>query len=347
MKDQQPPAQNKQARDNDPSTYGSSPDEPTVPSNVPARSTAREAPSWFVPISQFITRHPPKRRMLVLGAIIVGVLAFIFGLQSPSPSKPSQTTPDTKQFAVTNQPTLVFKHSIANVNIVPGPSNQVSIKEKRSGETDSITIHYTQHGDTITVTVDIASGLMEDTWVDFDVIVPRGAGLTTTVATGTLEARDLNGPIMLGDTNGAIWATNLTGSINLKTQSGSINLANVSGQVTVATQNGTITATATHLQGHSTIRASSGTINFHGSLSRTGSYLFQNSNGAVGLTLPSSSVFALAAHTATGSINTDFTGVTVSYKNGHAEARGAVGSAPHAQLTVQTGGGSIDLHRGG
>jgi hypothetical protein len=303
---------------------------------------------WLSRVSQLATRHPLTGRKVAAVAVIVGVLAFLFGLRSPSPpSGALQTAPDTRQFSLSNRPTLIFDHLIGNVNVTPGPSGQVSIKEKKNGETDSIVIHYAQHGDTITVTVDIPGGLMTDTWADFDVTVPEHAGLTAAVATGTLEATHLSGEITLSNTNGAIWATNLAGSIGLKTQSGSINLTNVNGQVVAATQNGTITATATHLQGRSSIQAESGTIDFHGTLSRTGSYLFHNSNGAVGLTLPPSSAFVVAARTSSGSINSDFRGVAVSHENGYSEARGTVGAAAHAHLTIQTAGGSIDLHQGG
>jgi hypothetical protein len=297
-------------------------------------------------MSRLASRRLLTRRRLVATGIIVGVLAFMFGLGSPFSSRPAQTTPDTHTFPVSGRPTLIFKHLVANVNITPGPNGQVTITEMKNGETDEIQIHYAQQGDAITVTVDIPSGLMQDTWVDFNVKVPPRAGLTTTVATGTLETTDLGGPIVLNDTNGAIWATNLTGSVGLRTQSGSINLTNVHGQVAVVTQNGTITTAATRLEGGSSIQAGSGTINFHGSLSRTGTYQFQNSNGAVGITLPSSSAFLLIAHAGGGSITSDFHGVTVTQESGHTEARGTVGATSRARLIVQTSGGSIDLHQG-
>jgi hypothetical protein len=275
------------------------------------------------------------------------LLAFVFGLRSPAPGVPAPASSDTHLFSVAGKPTLIFQHFIGNVNIAPGPDGQVSIKEMKNGETDEILIHYAQQDDTVTATVDIPGGLMEDTWVDFNITVPAHTGLTATVPTGTLEASGLSGPITLSNTNGAIWATNLTGSIGLRTQSGSINLSGVSGRVTVVTQNGTVTTSATRLEDQSSIQAESGTINFHGMLGRTGTYRFQNTNGAVGITLPSSSAFTLIARTRGGSINSEFHGVTVTQVNGHDEARGAVGSSARAQLIVQTSGGSVDLHRGG
>lgn len=306
-------------------------------------AAGRAVSSWLAAVARLVRRVPPGWRVLALGAFAIAGLSFISGLQSSSPGA-SQIASDTKQFSISNQPTLVFAHFVGHVTIMPGPDGQVSIKEKRNGATDSIVTAYAQHGDTVTVTSDIPGGLMEDTWVDFDVSVPRRVGFTTRVATGTLEARNLGGHIALINTNGAIWATNLTGTLNVKTQSGAITFTNVTGEVAASTLNGTITSTGTLLQGRSTIQAESGTINFHGSLGRAGKYMFSNTNGAVGLTLPANSAFTVAARTSSGSINADFPGVRVSHQEGRSVALGVVGAAPTAHLTIQTSGGSIDLH---
>lgn len=345
MQREEPPPDT-HASEPDANTDGSAPTEPAISLRTAVRKLYERMP-WLVVISDRAKRHVTAGRALAVGIIVAGILTVFFASRSPSPNTPQQIAPDTRRFFVTKQPTLVFNHSIGTVQVMPGPDGQVSIKESKNGETDAVTTHYAQSGDVITVTTDISSGLMEDTWVDFQVSVPAHTGVGMKMATGTLYASNLSGPITLSDTNGSIWATKLAGTIRLKTQSGSINLTNVAGQVNAATQNGTITTTATHLSGHSSVQAESGTINFHGSLSQAGSYLFQNSNGAVGLTLPPNSAFALRARTATGSINTDFPGVSIAHESSRMEARGAVGGAPRAPLTIQTLGGSIGLFRGG
>ncbi len=158
---QQPPPRHRQAPDPHPTARGNAPDEPTAPTEAPSSPTARHLLLWRSTIARFATRHPLTRRKLAVAAVIVGVLAFLFGIHSPSPpSVPPQTSPDTHQFSVTDRPTLVFDHFIGNVNVSPGPGGQVSIKEKKNGETDSIAIHYAQHGNTIMVTADIPGGLM-------------------------------------------------------------------------------------------------------------------------------------------------------------------------------------------
>jgi hypothetical protein len=297
-------------------------------------------------VARAVGQHPRGWRAVAIAMAIAGVLAILVGLQGGQTQGPQVIAPDTHRFFVSGPPVLVFERQIGSVHILPGLDGQVTIKENQNGITDAITMHYSQQADTITVAVDIQEGLFQDTWVDFDVSVPQKAGFTATVATGTLDATGLGGHIVLSGTNGSIWATNLTGVISLKTQSGSINLTNVTAQVNAATQNGTITTTATELDGHSTVQAESGTINFHGTVGRSGQALFQNTNGAVNLTLPPKSAFALEAVSANGSINTDFVGLAIIHRNGQTEAYGAVGSGAKPPLTIHTAGGSIGIFQG-
>ena len=297
-------------------------------------------------LSRSIAKHPQAFRLTAVGVGIAGVLFLLVSLLAPKTGQPQQIAPDTHRFFVSARPVLVFAHSIGSVHVVSGPDGQVTIKEIDNGIVDAITTHYDQGADTITVTVDIQDGLMQDTWVDFEVSVPRNRGFSVAVPAGTLDATGLGGKIALSGTTGSIWATDLTGDISLTTRGGSINLTNVTGQVNATTQNGTITTTATELDGRSTLRADGGTINFHGMLSPTSAALFENTNGAVGVTLPQNAAFSLSATAASGSINSDFTHLAISTRNGRTEARGAVGSGRRAQLTIRTGAGSIGIHQG-
>ncbi len=306
---------------------------------------------WQTRLTQPLGRVPPRwRRWLVILAsvLILSLCVLLFELRpAAAPPTPQQTMPGVWSFSVNSRPTLVFRHFIGNVHIVGGAAGQVTITENRNGYTDAIQIHYLQQGDAITVTSDIESDLASDTWVDFVVRVPGQAGLSASLTNGgTLEADGLNGQIALSNTNGSIWATNLSGSIVLTTQSGSINTKHTNGQLRMTTQNGTITSSNTLLSGHSWVQAESGTINFHGSLDRSGSARFQDSNGELSLTLPQSSAFRLDAHTASGAINSSFPGITVRHVGGGSQARATVGKPPLAQLTIQTTSGPILLQQG-
>lgn len=321
-----------------------------VPAASPPPIEPRQRPQPQHRFSTVLPRFPGSwrnRRWLLVGALLASLLAAFFALRPTPPATPRRLSADTMSFPVSRQPTLIFTHSIGNVHITRGADNQVLIKEKRNGFTDAIQVHYQQSGDSITTTADIQNGLMEDTWVDFDVSIPSQAGVIAILKNGgTLEANGLNGQITLGNTNGSIWATNLTGAVSLKTESGSINLKHVNGPLTLITQNGTITTSDVHAEGRSLVQAESGTINFHGSLDPRGHYLFKNGNGAVGLTLLPGAAFHVQARTAGGAIASDFPAIKIQNTNGSSRAQGNVGTPPLAQVIVQTTSGQINLFRG-
>jgi DUF4097 and DUF4098 domain-containing protein YvlB len=182
--------------------------------------------------------------------------------------------------------------------------------------------------------------------VDFDVAVPQDTSANVATGAGTLRTAGLTGNLVLQDTNGSIWAASLSGVIALQTASGSINTSHVSGQVSAATNNGTITMVSTRLGGHSLMQAHNGTISFRGSLDPGCHAVFRNTNGATGVTLPGGSSVVLDARTRSGSINSGFSAVRVVPDSGGQTARGRVGRGAPAHLTIETMGGSIDLHQG-
>jgi DUF4097 and DUF4098 domain-containing protein YvlB len=295
-------------------------------------------------------RLPPglrkHRRWLLVGVVSFIVIVVVVSTRLTSPA-PQQIAPDTRVFYVNGPAHLTFSEAIGSVHIIPGSDGQVRIQEQRNGITDAITMHYAQSGNTVSISATIPTGLYQDTWVDFIVSVPEHVDLTTHVPTGTLTANGLSGNIALTDTDGSIWASGLAGSITLETRSGSVNAERVNGQLSASTTNGTITTSDTHLSGHCYMQAQSGTINFHGSLDHNGRFVFRNTNGAVGLTLPSSSAFSLDAHTQSGAINADFAGITDTRSGGGTLARGEVGASPRPQVMIETTSGSIDISRGG
>jgi len=307
------------------------------------RQGSRTSPKMFHSL------FPLKQRWhkIAVGVVCLGlIILFLASRASPAPSS-RQMTPGTKSFFITNRPTILFAHSIGNVHITSGADGQVVIKEERNGYTDAIQTHYTQTGDIVAITADIQSDIASDTWVDFDVSVPNQVGLSAALQNGgTLDADNLSGQITLSNTNGSISATNLTGPLTLKTTSGSIMLNHISGQLALTTQNGTIMTTDTWIQGHSTVQAATGTINFHGTLERKASALFKDSNGDVGITLPRNTAFQLNAKTSTGPITDTFPNTSVFHQATGNEARGNVGTPPLAHLTIQTTSGSITLQQG-
>lgn len=319
---------------------GASP-EPAVRRIHAARSAlavwveAHVPPAW---------RRP--RRLVLAGASLLAAVALIIATRPPATTLPRHPAPGTTVFQVDQRVVLRFVHSTGSVHVSAGPDGQVSITENRNGITDAIHTSYRQQGDMITVTVSVDNGLPLATWVDFNVAVPQDTSANVAMAAGTLKAVGLTGHFVLQDTSGSIWAANLSGAIALQTASGSINTSHVSGQVSASTNNGTITAISTRLRGHSLMQADNGTISFHGSLDPGCRAVFRNTNGATGVTVPKGSSILVDARTRSGSINSGFSSVHVVSDSEGRVAHGRVGRGAPARLSIQTMGGSIDLHRG-
>jgi hypothetical protein len=288
------------------------------------------------------------RRLMLAGALLLAVAGFIIATRpAATTTMPSHPAPGTTVFPIANnQVVLRFVHSTGSVNVSSGPDGQVSVTENRNGTTDAIKTSYRQQGDAITVTVSVENGLMEPTWVDFSVAVPRDTSANVATTAGTLRATGLAGNLVLQDSNGSIWATNVSGAIGLRTVSGSVNTSRVSGQVSAITDNGTITTAATRLRGAAVMQAQDGTINFHGSLDPGCHAVFRNTNGATGITLSGGSSVLVDAHARSGSINSEFSTVPVVSDSRGRVANGRVGRDASAHLSIQTMSGSIDLNRG-
>jgi hypothetical protein len=300
-------------------------------------------------LAAWVEAHVPPawrrpRRLVLVGAVLLAAIVLIIATRPPATTVPRHPAPGTTVFQVGQRVALRFVHSTGSVHLSAGPDGQVSITENRSGITDAIHTSYRQQGDVITVTVSIDNGLLLATWVDFNVAVPQDMTANVAVAAGTLKAAGLTGNFVLQDTNGSIWAANLGGVIALQTASGSINASHVSGQLSAITNNGTITAISTRLRGQSLMQAQNGTISFHGSLDPGCHAVFRNTNGATGVTLPRGSSVLVDARARSGSINSAFSSVRVASDSGGRVAHGRVGRGASARLSIQTMGGSIDLH---
>jgi Putative adhesin len=284
-------------------------------------------------------------RLILAGAVLLAIALIV--VTRPAPTTAPRYPAGTRVFQISgNRVVLRFVHSAGSVHMSAGPDGQVSIKENRNGLIQAIHTSYRQSGNVVTVTVSIENGLPTATWVDFDVAVPRDTSAKVAVAAGTLEAAGVTGNFVLQDTNGSIWASNVTGAIALQTTSGSINTSQVNGQVSAITENGTITAISTRLRGHSLVQARSGTISFHGSLDSGCHAVFENTNGAIGVTLPRSSSVLVDARTPDGSINSEFSSVHVASDAKGRVASGRVGRDAPARLSIQTKSGAIDLNHG-
>lgn len=320
---------------------------PPAPAAAPPSEREGCLSGWYQPPAW----SKPRPWVIAVG-VMLGLLLLFYLVRPTAQPPPPQTDPNTRTFYLHgflgSSPTLVFAHAIGNVHIHGGADGQVSIREDRNGFPDAIHIRYDQAGAVIHITSDIDNDLVSDTWVDFDVSVPRLAGFSAALLNGgTLEATNLSGQIALSNTNGSVWATNDSGALSVRTESGSINVSQFRGQMKLSTQNGTITTGDVHMRGRSSVQAETGTINFHGALERDANALFTDTNGQVSLHLPSHSAFQVQVQTQGGAVNSDFPNIAIRPQPPGVEAEGSVGTPPRARLIIQTTTGPVLLNQEG
>ncbi len=121
-------------------------------------------------------------------------------------------------------------------------------------------------------------------------------------------------------------------NIQIQTVSGDVEVDGVDGQLTVNTASGDVKVSGALLQGQSAFNTDRGDISFNGTIDPQGSYQFVTASGDVDLSLPDNSSFTLNTTTGSGDVSNEFSNTTI-------------GASPHAQLSINTGSGSIRLQR--
>ena len=197
------------------------------------------------------------------------------------------------------------------------------------GNTPQVNYEQSSDGNTITATVENAGfGFFGSGSVNLDVTVPGSADLQVKTGSGDIEVNGVGGQMSLTTGSGSIDASKDT----------------LSGQSTLQTGSGSIDATQDTLSGQSTLHTGSGDITLNGSLDPNGNYRLETGSGSIETTLPSNPSVHVDAATGSGSITSAFAELSVQSPDTH-EVHGDIGNPPRAELTLQTGSGSISLNK--
>jgi hypothetical protein len=266
-------------------------------------------------------RHSPWPWIIltvVLVLVFTGVLGMFAAIGYNFPGYTS-STPETRYFTVTANPTIVINNDTGNIQVqAGGTGNNVTFLATKhaafGSNVNDVQVIYNQASEANTITINIerttSFNFFNSPSVDFNVTVPSNAAL------------------------------------NLKTNTGGIDISGVSGRMSLTSNTGSVSARDGTLTSSSLLTSNTGSITFTGSIDKTGAYQFTTNTGSVNVTLPASSVFHVDATTDTGSITSDIPGVSVQHPNfTGAIAHGDVGSSPQAMVTLRTNTGSIYLHQ--
>jgi DUF4097 and DUF4098 domain-containing protein YvlB len=297
--------------------------------------------------------QPAQRPWRWLGLSLI-LLVIIFGGLASATILLTHDVSSTRSFTVGNQPKLALTANSADIHVVSGAANQMTVVAHRRvfvGDNDPIPVHYGLSSDQNTLTVSsdeergFSFGFSFSLGINFEVTVPSQTVLDVQTSSGDITAQGVNNQMSLTTSSGTITTDGGRGQIILKTSSGNITASNISGQMTLSTSSGSVTATNASASGNSSFKTSSGDITYRGSLAPGGTYDFHDSSGSIDLTLPGNAALQVQAVTQSGSIDSDFSEVRVLDNSSGALASGTVGSAPYALVTAQTSSGDIHLHK--
>jgi hypothetical protein len=268
-------------------------------------------------VGQFEQR--PRRRGSPWLWLIIVLIAFALMGRIASPFFGPRPHPQSEQylkpasFSVGIHPTIVINDNFGTIQVQAGSTNTVTFNPTQEdndfGNTPQINYDPSPDGNTITVTV-VDNG--------FDSFGPEGVNLDVTVPANA--------------------------NLQIKAGPGDIDVSGVSGQMSLETGSGSIDATQDTLSGQSTLNTERGGITLDSSLDPHGSYRLQTGPGDIEVTLPGNTSVHVDATTGSGDITSDFAEVNLQSPDAH-EAHGDIGNPPRAELTLQTGSGSIDLNQ--
>jgi hypothetical protein len=253
-----------------------------------------------------------------------------------------------KSLQVGVAPSVTIQEYSGNITIHAGGAGSMLIKgtDGQNAAPIRVTQAKGQRGrDAITITPEPISK-----HVNYDVTVPGSTQVQIVIASGSISidgvkqvsidttsgnlvVKDVSGSVRAHTQNGDITVQNITGPMDIVTVNGSIRGNTIQGQLKAMTQNGDIVLQQAMLSGQSSMKTEYGSIRFTGTLDARGKYTMGTQSGDVELTLPMGAAFQLYGNTRTGTISNEF-------------GNNTTGSAPYAQILVNTQSGSVRVNKG-
>jgi Putative adhesin len=317
----------------------------------------REVPEWRGKDFRLQTEGPePPRgrsRWFWPGVSLLILVAIFGGLATADVALTHEVT-TTKTVTIGSAPRLILTSQTGDVHVVDGPAGQIQVVMRQrvlQGNNHLLPVHFdlSPDGNTLTITSNQGPGVNINffdysTGVDFTISVPSQTALDIHTDSGDITSQGIDGQMTLTTSSGDVSTDGGAGQITLASSSGDISASNVSGHLQLSTSSGDIRATNASATADSTFHTDSGDITYLGTLAPSASFGFDTSSGDVRLTLPGSPSFQVRASTDSGSIDSQFSTVTVLSGDGSgAVANGIVGSPPYAQISIQVSSGDIHL----
>ncbi|MGZ3584155.1 MAG: DUF4097 family beta strand repeat-containing protein [Ktedonobacterales bacterium] len=265
----------------------------------------------------------------------------------------------TRNFTVDGPATITLRTSAANVRVVPGKTDHVTIvlnKEVRGIDhnravhaLDAITLDATQAGNSLTINVNEPSSFGLDSFsrsIDLTITTPAATSLDATLDAGNLDVRGLAGTLAtdLGAGNLTLADMSVTDHATLQTRAGNLRASHITGAVRATVNFGNVTLTQATLTQDSTIRSDAGNITLDGSLQSGASLDATDNAGNVSVTLPQQTDAHLNATANAGKITvTGWPNITQTSSGSNVSAMGDLSAHPTGTVTLHVDAGNITV----
>jgi hypothetical protein len=223
---------------------------------------------------------------------------------------------ETRLFSVTGHPYILVHNEIGTIHVKAGSdANTVTFRTKlhtrrfgKAARTNWVCYEQSVEGNEIRAEVErvLTPGINLPQSLDFALTVPANTDLELLTSVGD------------------IWVTGISGQLSLMSDTGSIYV-----------KRGLLT-------GHSMLKTSLGSVNFHERIDPYGTYQFATETGSVTVILPDDTAFELDASSNLGTITTVVPGMAMAYRT-NCEVHGDAGVPPRSSLTLSSIAGSVSV----
>jgi DUF4097 and DUF4098 domain-containing protein YvlB len=275
-----------------------------------------------------------------------------FSRYQDSRSGPEATETITRTFKVGPSGSIEIFNLAGPIVVAGGPGDTIvvtAIKRARAGDDDeakaqlaAIDVEAVETGGRVEVRTVVRGKVKQlRTWVDYSVTVPYDTSVSARALAGDVKVVKVNGDVQLESTSGSVEARGTPRLTRVKTLSGDVLIADAAaaGALLASTVSGRLVAKGVKAQSielttisgdlllvnaateRAQVRTVSGTLEFAGTLARSGRYEFNSHAGDVRLKLGKTTGFELTAKTFSGEFRSDLA-LTMD------ESRGS-GQGPH------------------
>ena len=187
------------------------------------------------------------------------------------------------------------------------PSSGNTIVVTATLYSDKVEVDQSQSGSRVNVQSHLLAGAtVENSRVDYDVLVPADASVTMESSTGPLHAEKLHGDVEMEGSSAKVDVRDISDShVHVKTMNGPVTLNNIrDGHVEIDSVSGDISLTS--VTGPLVrVSSTSGKIHYDGDFGYAGEYRFNSHTGDIDATIPGDASVDVRAQSVRGQVQND------------------------------------------